>query len=114
ECTRNGSQILAEWKKQRLMKSQSSRTEIYSIAALILLLAAAGNSLSADTTAKAKPVLLYSRYYNAEGENRYAPDGVYKDVLDRLRREFDVRIHNEPLTTRTLAGVNLLLIANPN
>ena len=34
---------------------------------------------SADSPAK--PVLLYSRYYNAEGENRYLPDDTYKQVL---------------------------------
>src|SRR5207245_5562115 len=83
-------------------------------AGLVLLFAAASNLFSADTTAKPKPVLLYSRYYNAAGENRYAPDGVYKEVLQRLRAEFDVRIHNQPVTPRTLAGVNFILIANPN
>jgi hypothetical protein len=94
------------------MKSQSLRPGYLRIAGLILLLAAASNLFSADTTAK--PVLLYSRYYNAEGENRYAPDGVYKEVLQRLRAEFDVRIHNQSLTPLTLAGVNVILIANPN
>src|SRR5256885_3956565 len=61
-----------------------------------------------------KPVLLYSRYYNAEGENRYLPEGAYKQVMQRLRDDFDVRIHNKPLTTKTLADVKLLLIANPS
>lgn len=69
---------------------------------------------AADAPAGAKPVLLYSRYYNAEGENRYAPDGTYRDVLQRLRGEFEVRIHEQPLTAQTLAGVRLVLIANPN
>src|ERR1041384_3787915 len=96
------------------MKSQLLQPGYYPIAALVLFLAATSDLLSADTTTKPKPVLLYSRYYNAAGENRYAPDGVYKEVLQRLRAEFDVRIHNQPLTPRTLAGVNLLLIANPN
>jgi len=67
---------------------------------------------SADSGSK--PVLLYSRYYNAEGENRYLPDGTYKDVLQRLRSEFEVRVHNKPLTPETLVGVRLLLIANPS
>jgi len=70
--------------------------------------------LAADAGLKNKPVLLYSRYYNAEGENRYLPDGTYKEVVQRLREDFEVRVHNQPLTHRTLAGVKLLLIANPS
>src|SRR5437867_12908949 len=62
----------------------------------------------------AKPVLLYSRYYNAEGENRYLPDGTYKEVLKNLRDDFEVRVSAKPPTPETLAGVKLLLIANPN
>jgi hypothetical protein len=61
-----------------------------------------------------KPVLLYSRYFNAAGESRYQPDGTFKEVLNRLRGEFDVRVHNEPLTAQSLAGVNIVLIANPS
>src|SRR6185503_18931600 len=62
----------------------------------------------------AKPVLLYSRYYNAEGENRYLPDDTYKQVMERLRQDFDVRVHNKPLTRETLNGVKLLFIVNPS
>lgn len=61
-----------------------------------------------------KPVLLYSRYFNAIGETRYQPDGNYKEVLSRLRGEFEVRVHAEPLNAKTLAGVNAVLIANPS
>lgn len=61
-----------------------------------------------------KPVLLYSRYFNALGETRYQPDGNYKEVLTRLRGEFEVRIHAEPLNAKSLAGVNAVLIANPS
>jgi hypothetical protein len=67
---------------------------------------------AADTTKK--PVLLYSRHYNAQGETRYLPDGTYQDVLAKLRDEFEVRIHSEPLTEKTLADVRVLLIANPS
>src|SRR5256884_7035929 len=67
---------------------------------------------SADSPAK--PVLLYSRYYNAEGENRYLPDDTYKQVIQRLRQDFAVRVHNQPLTRETLAGVKLLFIVNPS
>jgi hypothetical protein len=66
---------------------------------------------AADTS---KPVLLYSRCFNAVGETRYQPDGNYKEVLTRLRGEFEVRVHAEPLTAKTLAGVNAVLIANPS
>ena len=70
------------------------------------------NGWSADSPGK--PVLLYSRYYNAEGENRYLPDDTYKQVMQRLRQDFDVRIHNKPPTRETLAGVKLLFIVNPS
>jgi hypothetical protein len=70
--------------------------------------------LGAEVQAQNKPVLLYSRYYNAAGEDRYLPDGTYQQVLQRLREEFDVRVHNLPLTPQTLAGVKLVLIANPS
>jgi hypothetical protein len=61
-----------------------------------------------------KPVLLYSRYYNAQGETRYLPDGTYKEVLTRLKKDFELRVHDRPLNESTLAGVNLVLIANPS
>lgn len=61
-----------------------------------------------------RPILLYSLYFNAPGENRYAPDGAYREVLTRLKNEFDVRVSDQPLTTEALAGVRVLLIANPN
>jgi hypothetical protein len=61
-----------------------------------------------------KPVLLYSRYFNAKGEGRYLPNGTYKDVLEKLRETFDVRVNDEPLTARTLDGVAVVLIANPS
>lgn len=70
--------------------------------------------LSLAAAAPKKPVLLYSRYFNAVGETRYLPDGNYKEILTRLCGEFDVRIHNMPLVARTLAGVDVVLIANPS
>src|SRR5262245_39410306 len=77
-----------------------------------LLPAAIWNAHPAES--ENKPVLLYSRYYNAQGETRYLPDGTFKEVLQRLRNEYDVRVENQPLTSATLAGVKLLLIANPS
>ncbi|MHA3773699.1 hypothetical protein ACXR0O_19375 [Verrucomicrobiota bacterium sgz303538] len=61
-----------------------------------------------------KPVLLYSRYFNAKGETRYQPDGTYKDVLNQLREAYDVRVNDEPLNADTLKNVALVLIANPS
>jgi len=61
-----------------------------------------------------KPVLLYSRYFNAAGEARYLPEGTYKQVLNKLGDEFTVRIHNQPLTPQSLQGINLVVIANPS
>ena len=40
--------------------------------------------------AEQKPVFLYSRYFNAVGENRYLPDGNYKELLDRLKGKVDL------------------------
>jgi hypothetical protein len=70
--------------------------------------------LLAQGAESAKPVLLYSRYFNAAGETRYLPDGTFQQVLSRLREQFIVRIHQLPLTSETLAGVNVVLIANPS
>jgi unsaturated rhamnogalacturonyl hydrolase len=64
--------------------------------------------------AETKPVFLYSRYYNAKGENRYEPDAAFKEVLTRLKQEFDVRVHDRPLTPETLKDVRVVLIANPS
>ncbi|MBI4661555.1 MAG: hypothetical protein HY735_22260 [Verrucomicrobia bacterium] len=69
---------------------------------------------ASDTSTPSKPVLLYSLYYNAEGENRYPVDGVYSEVVKELGKDFEVRAHREPLNPKTLADVNLVLIANAN
>lgn len=82
------------------------------LTAILLVLSSA--ALTAAPAARIKPVLLYSRYYNAEGESRYLPDGTYSGVLQQMRDDFDVRIHNKPLTSETLTDVKLVLIANPS
>lgn len=69
---------------------------------------------AADPVRPGRGVLLYSRYYNAKGETRYLPDGSFKDVLEKLRGEFEVRINSDPMTGETLKGVDVLLIANPS
>src|SRR5438046_596811 len=81
-------------------------------AALVLILI--GTSWLSAFAAQSKPVFLYSRYFNAEGEDRYSPDTAYKDVLEQLRAEFDVRVHAEPLNNTALKGVNVVLISNPS
>jgi hypothetical protein len=64
--------------------------------------------------ADAKPVLLYSRYFNAQGEKRYLADGTYSEILKLLGSRFVVRTHAEPLRASTLAEVAVVLIANPS
>jgi unsaturated rhamnogalacturonyl hydrolase len=70
--------------------------------------------LPAHSADQPKPVLLYSRYFNAEGEDRYLPDGTFKAFLDQIKPRFDVVVHAKPLTAETLQGVSLVLIANPS
>ena len=71
-------------------------------------------SLLISAQAADKPVLLYSQWLNAPGENRYPAEGVYSQAMDALRQEFNVRTNAGPLNARTLADVKVLLIANPN
>lgn len=78
--------------------------------AWLIAAACLGGAVSADT----KPVLLYSLHFQAPGENRYAPDGTYREVLDRLRGEFEVRVSAERPSAKLLAGVDVVLLANPN
>ncbi len=61
-----------------------------------------------------KPILLYSRYFNAQGENRYTADGTFKDILKLLEDKFVVRVNAESLNAQTLQGVAVVLIANPS
>jgi hypothetical protein len=62
----------------------------------------------------AKPVLLYSRTWNAAGETRYQPDGSYSAILAKMKETFEVRIGSGPLTAVSLAGVAVIVIANPS
>ncbi len=71
-------------------------------------------AFAADSATPGKPVLLYSRYFNAEGEARYQPDGTYKAFLEKIKTDFDVVTHNKPLTEAALRGVAVLLVANPS
>ena len=82
------------------------------IAWLGLTLSAAGPT-SASPAAK-RPVFLYCLHYQAPGENRYPADGSYQEILGRLREHFEVRVSAEKPTARSLQGVSVVLIANPN
>jgi hypothetical protein len=70
--------------------------------------------LELTASAGEKPVILYSRYFNAPGEDRYLPDGNYKEVLERLKKDFEVRVHDKPLNAENLEDVQLVLVANPS
>ncbi len=85
-----------------------------SLVGLACVLFMVGCRTGAGGAGGARPVLLYSLYFNAPGENRYTPDGAYREVLSELRREFDVRVSAAPLTTESLKGVRVVLISNPN
>ena len=61
-----------------------------------------------------KPVFLYARHFNANGETRYLPEGNYQQVLQRLQTQFEVRVSQDALTDANLAGVKVILIANPS
>src|SRR5690242_3924917 len=95
----------------------SARLTCRSFGCLIIVTFFAIASLAATAAAadeSSKPVFLYSRYFNAKGENRYLPDGQYRDVLTRLREHFDVRVNDLPLNSQTLKDVAVVLIANPS
>ena len=62
----------------------------------------------------AKPVVLYSRTWNAEGETRYLPDGSYSGILAKLKESCEVRVSALPVTAEMLSGVSVVLIANPS
>src|SRR5277367_985957 len=71
-------------------------------------------TIFAAESATNKPVMLYTRYFNAPGENRYLPTGNFKDMLAKSRTEFEVRADSDPITSKSLADVNVLVIANPD
>jgi hypothetical protein len=85
---------------------------LVALAASLLFLIGCGTKEASDSSAK--PVFLYSNYYNAEGENRYPADGVFSEFMDLVGQDFEVRVNADPLTAKTLSDVKVLLIANPN
>ena len=93
---------------------ESFRFTLSSILASALILTCLTELLAGESVSAAKPVFLYSRYFNAEGEMRYLPDGTYQQVLQRLQTLFEVRVDRARLTDASLAGVKVILIANPS
>ena len=96
------------------MNNKVTQVVLASILGLVSFLSTPLGLRAAEPASPAKPVFLYSRYFNAEGETRYLPDGTYQDVLRRLQTQFEVRANREPLTDASLAGVKVVLIANPS
>jgi len=96
------------------MKSSVSLYDLGTAFILLASLSVATGVRGADAQQTNKPVLLYSRFFNAEGEKRYLPDGNYKDVLGRLSTDFQIRVHDKPLGRQTLWDVKVVLIANPS
>lgn len=82
-------------------------------AALLLILFPA-LAPAAEPATQTKPVLLYSRYYNAQGEKRYLADGTYSEILKLLGNTFVVRTNDAPLRAPALLGVAVVVIANPS
>ena len=97
------------------MSSSPFRLRLSAIGSAFLLAAASSvDAAEAATPAAKKPVVLYSRAFNAVGEKRYEADGTYKDVLGRLAQNFDVRVSAAPLDRKALEGVSVVVIANPS
>ena len=60
------------------------------------------------------PRVLYSRYFNADGEARYLPDRDYSEILAHLERSFEVRANRSEPTEDVLKEIDVLLISNPS
>jgi hypothetical protein len=95
-----------------LIHPLTMKTMLHLLAGLVAAFCAGHASRAAEPGSK--PVLLYSRYFNAQGEERYQPEGTFKPFLDQLRTHFQVVTHNFPLTAKTLANVDVVLVANPS
>jgi hypothetical protein len=70
--------------------------------------------LAAFACPAARPVLWYCLHYQAPGENRYPPDGAYREAMRVLAQDFKVRVSAERPSRGTLRDAAVVLIANPN
>ena len=89
-----------------------SRLILAALFSMILLSGCGQNETSEESSDK--PVLLYSNYYNAEGENRYPADGNFSEIMKEFSKDFQVRVHADALTAEVLSDVKVVFIANPN
>ncbi len=99
------------------MRSSPFRLRLFTtVSALVLAVVGMASVHAADAAKPAakKPVVLYSRAFNAVGEKRYEADGTFKDVLGQLAQDFEVRVSAAPLDRKTLEGVSVVVIANPS
>lgn len=87
---------------------------MFSAAWTLLLLVVGINAAETARTGAPRPVVLYSRAFNAVGENRYLPDGTYKDILGQLGRDFVLKVSSAPLDAKMLEGIDVVVIANPS
>jgi len=99
-------------KSKRMASTKLTASRLPALFAACLIAHLASQASAAEPSAK--PVFLYSRHFNAQGEGRYLADGTYKEVLTRLRDTFEVRVHSEAPTDKSLAGVAVVLISNPS
>jgi hypothetical protein len=90
----------------KVMNSAVNQLMLTSVLELVWILTSAVGLRAAEPVSAAKPVFLYSRYFNAEGETRYLPEGTYQDVLRRLQAQFEVRANREALTDASLSSNN--------
>jgi len=100
--------------RTRSLTDTAARFALMWASGIGLVLSSSVAFAAAGQAAGEKPVFLYSRYFNAEGETRYLPEGTYQQVLQRLQTQFEVRVSRAPLTGSNLAGVKVILIANPS
>ncbi len=99
------------------MSSSPFRLRLFAILATFGLAVFGTAHVAAADAAKPaakKPVVLYSRAFNAVGEKRYEADGTFKDVLGQLARTFEVRVTDRPLDRALLQDVSVVVIANPS
>ena len=54
---------------------------------LRLIMRCAFTPAAARQAADPKPVFLYSRHFNAPGENRHLPNGNFQDLLERVAKK---------------------------
>ena len=67
--------------------SNCMKSSLHHVLLACSLLTASASIATTLLAADPKPIFLYSRRFNAPGENRYMPDCNFKDVLQRLAKD---------------------------